>query len=116
MNEDNQDVIRFRGAPGEFTLDLPSMLVDHAMTLLATSGAVVAPRWLLPTAAAATAAIPACLIPVFKGFEAAEKKWKQDAPDQREGYFATHPNAFCVLDAGAKGAGLFATERVKQVC
>ena len=91
------------------------MLVDHAMTLLATSGAVVAPRWLLPTAAAATAAIPACLIPVFKGFEAAEKKWKQDAPDQREGYFATHPNAFCVLDAGAKGAGLFATERVKQV-
>ena len=31
------------------------------------------------------------------------------APDVSESFALSHPNAFCVLDAGAKGAGLFAT-------
>ena len=93
------------------------MLVDVMGSLLAsaTPGAVAAPPWLLPTAAAATAAIPACLIPIVKGMEADKVAWKLEAPQQREGYGATHPNAFCVLDAGDKGAGLFATCHVKQV-
>ena len=94
-----------------FTLLAASTSLPSATNVaqLAAPGSVVAPAWLLPTAAAVTALIPASMLAVVKGMERDKKSWELDAPDVSESFALSHPNAFCVLDAGAKGAGLFAT-------
>jgi SET domain-containing protein len=46
--------------------------------------------------------------------EKAKAEWTLEAPQQHESFAAAHPDAFCVLDAGAKGAGLFATRPVAR--
>jgi len=100
-----------------FILPEPALLLQAGPTALIASaapGTVVAPNWLLPTAATLAAAIPATLIPFIKNGEKARKNWETEAETPIESYSATHPDAFCVLDAGAKGAGLFATEHIPK--
>jgi len=81
---------------------------------LAAPGSVVAPGWLLPTASLATAAIPAVLLPVLKGMEQDKKEWETSAPDPADSVCAAHSDAFAVAEAGAKGLGLFAMQRVPK--
>ena len=90
----------------------PSTLL--AAATMAPPGAVVAPPWFLPAAAAFTTLIPAITIPMIKGIEKDQENWKLEAPDQLAAFAVAQPNAFCVLDAGAKGAGLFATQKVPK--
>ena len=58
--------------------------------------------------------IPMCAIPALKAAENDKAKWSLEAPSALEAFAAANPNAFCVLDAGAKGAGLFATCHVRK--
>jgi hypothetical protein len=89
------------------------MIIDPFPTIClaaaASPGSVVAPSWLLPTAAAVTGLIPACMIPLVKGMEKDKVAWETLAPQPSESLIATKPDAFAVLEAGAKGMGLFAT-------
>ena len=99
---------------------LPSVLVAVAASTavkgmsVAAYGSVVAPSWLLPTAAATTVAIPVIMLPMLKGMEQDKKDWETKAPEVRESNSATHPDAFAVSDAGAKGQPLFAMRPVKK--
>ena len=98
------------------------MLLGHeaASVLLSASmaGTVKAPAWLLPTAAAGMAAIPAGLAQIAKQMKNAEGKaqddWRRIAPSIEESLFAADPQCVCVLDAGAKGAGLYSTQFVPK--
>ena len=95
------------------------MLVDALPTTLmaatmAAPGSVVAPAWLMPTCAACTALFPAIMVPMVKGIEKDKQAWDTMAPAQSESFTVARPDAFCVLDAGAKGAGLFATCKVPR--
>jgi len=101
-----------------FTVALPSVLLAGAASTAVKSaavkaGTVVAPNWLLPTAAATTVAMPAALLPLLKGMEQ-QRDWETVAPDPSQGFCAAHPDAFAVSDAGGKGLGLFAMQRVPK--
>lgn len=54
------------------------------------------------------------MLPILRGMEQSKQDWETVAPSEAEGYAAANANAFAVLDAGAKGAGLFATETVPR--
>lgn len=43
-----------------------------------------------------------------------KKNWETKAHEEAEGFAVSHPDAFCVLESGAKGMGLFATQFVPK--
>ena len=108
----------------QFSLIFLMLLHDASLLMAAVPapGAVVAPAWLLPTAAAVTALFPATLIPLVKGMEEDKRKWSNEAPEQDAGFGAAcelvcsndvcttvcSSDAFCVQEAGDKGGGLCA--------
>ena len=94
-------------------LDAAGLLVAGAA--IAAPGSVVAPAWLLPTAAVSTIVIPAALVPLIKGLEADRREWDSSAPDAAEGLCTVeHCTALAVAESPGKGLGLFALEHIPK--
>ena len=94
-------------------LDAAGLLVAGAA--IAAPGTVVAPTWLLPTAAVSTVIIPAALFPLLKGMEADKHEWDSSAPDAAEGLCTSERcTALAISESPGKGLGLFALESIPK--
>ena len=96
------------------------MLLDAAGLLVAGSaiaapGSVVAPAWLLPTAAMSSVLMPAALIPLLKAAEADKREWDTSAPEPNAGICTSEScTALAVSESPGKGLGLFAIDHIPK--
>lgn len=106
------DACRFLVFLNAAAFSSPSLLLGLADAAAPLAyGSVDAPPWLLPCGAAACGLLPTLLL----GLPGANKQQAAAAPARDTGYAThQHPNCVCVLDAGPKGSGLFATEEIPR--
>ena len=97
-----------------FAFAIDTSLLVAAASAVAAPGAVVAPSWLLPTAAVSTILIPASLFPLLKGMEADKREWETTAPDTSDGICTPEECPLDVSDSPGKGLGLFAIEHIPK--